>query len=29
MTQALVINSKLNVKSVDELVAHAKAHPNR
>ena len=27
MTQALVINSKLNVKSVDELVAHAKAHP--
>ena len=27
MTQALVINSKLNVKSVDELVAHAKANP--
>jgi len=27
MTQALVINSKLNVKSVDDLVAHAKAHP--
>ena len=27
MTQALVINSELNVKSVDELVAHAKANP--
>jgi tripartite-type tricarboxylate transporter receptor subunit TctC len=27
MTQALVINSKLNVKSVDELVAHGKANP--
>jgi tripartite-type tricarboxylate transporter receptor subunit TctC len=27
MTQALVINSKLNVKSVDDLVAHAKANP--
>ena len=27
MTQALVINSKLNVKNVGELVAHGKANP--
>jgi tripartite-type tricarboxylate transporter receptor subunit TctC len=27
MTQALVINSKLNVKSVSDLVTHAKANP--
>lgn len=27
MTQALVVNSSLNVKSVDDLVAHAKAKP--